>query len=58
MPASSTPFAAKLLKRKGKAPMVTKVICIAGAAVAIVVLMFMVDRLLPRKDDQDSGGND
>ena len=38
--------------------MVTKVICIAGAAVAIVVLMFMVDRLLPRKDDQDSGGND
>ena len=38
--------------------MVTMVICIVGAAVAIVVLMFMADRLLPRKEDQDTGGKD
>lgn len=38
--------------------MVTKVICIAGAAVVIVALMFIVDKFLPRKDEQDSGGKD
>ena len=36
--------------------MVTKIVCIAGAAVLIVVLMFMADKLLPRKGDQDSDG--
>jgi len=35
--------------------MATKVICIAVAAVVIVALLFLVDRLLPRKDESDSG---
>lgn len=35
--------------------MATKVICIAVAAVVIVALLFLVDRLLPRKDERDSG---
>lgn len=35
--------------------MATKVICIAVAAVVIVALLFMADKLLPRNDEKDSG---
>jgi hypothetical protein len=34
--------------------MITKVIGIAVAAIVIVALMFMADKLLPRKEDNDS----
>ena len=36
--------------------MATKVIYIAVAAVIIVALMFLTDKLLPRKDENDSDG--
>ena len=36
--------------------MATKVICIAVAAVIIVALMFLTDKLLPHKDENDSDG--
>ena len=35
--------------------MATKVICIVVAAVVVVALMFLVDRILPRKDENESG---
>ena len=33
--------------------MVTKIVCIAGAAVVLVALMFLADRILPRKDGEE-----
>ena len=38
--------------------MVTKIACIAGAAVALVALMFLADRMLPRKDGEEDVGKE
>ena len=38
--------------------MVTKIVCIAGAAVVLVALMFLADRILPRKDGEEDGGKE
>jgi hypothetical protein len=35
--------------------MATKVICIVAAAVVVVALMFLVDKVLPRKEGDESG---
>ena len=35
--------------------MATKVICIVAAAVVVVTLMFLVDKILPRKEGDESG---
>ena len=34
--------------------MATKVICIVAAAVVVVALMFLVDKILPRKEGDES----
>jgi hypothetical protein len=33
--------------------MITKAICIAAVAVAVVAILFLVDRFLPRKDENE-----
>jgi hypothetical protein len=38
--------------------MVTKIVCIAGAAVVLVALMFLADRILPRKGGEEDGGKE
>jgi hypothetical protein len=35
--------------------MATKIICIAGVAVVLIALMFLADRILPRKDNETDG---
>ena len=35
--------------------MSTKVICIFAVAVVVVALMFLADKILPRKDENESG---
>jgi hypothetical protein len=37
--------------------MATKVICIVVAAVVVVALMFLADKIIPRKDENESGDN-
>ena len=38
--------------------MATKIICIAVAAVVIVALMFMADKILPRSNDEGENTKD
>ena len=38
--------------------MATKVICIIVAAIVIVAFLFLVDKFLPRKDEDESNSRD